>query len=64
MMGGLWLVAAAQVAWVDWTATTTTPIGAVGVLDVDGSLVDVTFEGGYAFAQVSGGTNVWSPDTP
>lgn len=50
------------VFWTDWTSK------APGV--VNGSMsdgvnsVDVTFSGAYSGAQISGGTNYWSPNAP
>lgn len=53
--------ALAQVAWTDWT-TINAGVGVDGFIDVDGTIVNVTYTGEYSFAQVSGGTNYWVPD--
>lgn len=52
-------VAGAQVAWTDWTSLGAGTV--TGTLSFAGSPpVDVTFSGGYAFAQTGCGTNYWT----
>jgi hypothetical protein len=55
---------AATVYWTDWTSVLATTPGVLGTLDIGSSVVDVSFSGAYDFAQTSGGTNYWIPDTP
>ncbi len=53
---------AATVYWTDWTTKGTNTV--TGTMTIGSKTVDVTFSGAYYFAQTSGGTNYWSPDTP
>ncbi|MEQ9460458.1 MAG: PEP-CTERM sorting domain-containing protein [Phycisphaeraceae bacterium] len=54
---------AVPISWVDWTSGTAGPNGsAVGTLNVDGEIVDVTYTGEIQFIQTAGGTNYWNPD--
>ncbi len=55
---------AAPISWVDWTSAPAGTNAVLGTLDVGGTAVGVTYNGSYAFAQTSGGTNYWSPATP
>lgn len=52
------------VSWTDWIDPTAAAPGVSGSLQVGATSVGVTFSGVYSFAQTSGGTNYWSPDTP
>lgn len=52
------------VSWIDWTAVTTAPTGAVGNISVDGQSIDAMFTGDYSFVQTDSGTNWWSEGTP
>jgi hypothetical protein len=54
---------AAPVSWTDWTTASTSEV--TGVLAFGSDTVDVSFQGEYLFAQVSGGgTNYWIPSAP
>lgn len=66
LMVGLPLTAqAAPVFWTDWTAGTAGANGtATGVLDIGGTLVDVTYSGQIQFIQTNGGTNYWTEPNP
>ncbi|OPY90278.1 MAG: hypothetical protein A4E72_00725 [Syntrophus sp. PtaU1.Bin208] len=55
-------VQAATVYWTDWTNAGTNTVN--GTMTIGSETIDVTFSGTYYFAQTSGGTNYWSPDTP
>jgi hypothetical protein len=55
---------AVVVSWTDWTAVTATAPGAIGELTADGSTVDVTYSGPYAFVTTDAGTNYWTEGTP
>ena len=56
---------AAQVTWVDWTSGTAGASGsATGVLDLGGTVVDVSYSGEVAFIQTAGGINYWNPSSP
>jgi hypothetical protein len=56
---------AAPVIWVDWTSGTAGTNGsATGVLDIGGTIVDVTYTGEVAFLQTGVGTNYYSPSGP
>ncbi len=58
-------LSAAPVIWVDWTAGTAGSNGsATGVLDIGGTIVDVTYTGEIAFIQTGVGTNYFNPATP
>jgi hypothetical protein len=57
-------VRGAPIAWTDWTTEREGTPTVLGVLDVDGTTVNVGFSGPYAFAQTSGGINYWSPAAP
>ncbi len=52
------------VYWTDWTSNTANT--AIGVINSDVGLIDVTTShtSNYNFVQTSGGTNYWSPATP
>jgi hypothetical protein len=50
------------VYWTDWQ--TSAPANVAGQLFVGPEAIDVTFDGAYWYAQVSGGTNYWSPGEP
>lgn len=52
------------VYWTDWTAVSTAAPGVSGTLTIGSDTVGVSFAGSYGFAQVSGGTNYWSPSAP
>lgn len=56
------VVTAAPVTWTDWTSTPTSASQVLGVLNVNGTPVDVTFTGSYSFAQLGAGsdTNYWT----
>lgn len=58
-------VSAAPVTWTDWTSTPAAASQVLGVLNVNGTPVDVTFTGPYAFAQLGAGsdTNYWTIPT-
>jgi hypothetical protein len=56
------VVSADTAYWTDWNAKSTGIVS--GVLTVGSTTVDVTFSGAYSFAQISGGTNYWSPNAP
>lgn len=49
--------AAIDVAWADWTSSGSNVVN--GVINAPGGDVGVTFDGAYAFAQTSGGTDYW-----
>lgn len=53
---------AAQVYWTDWTSAGSNVVN--GTMTIGSQTVDVDFSGTYGFAQTSGGTNYWNPDTP
>lgn len=50
------------IAWTDWTSTGASVV--MGSLSVDSSSVDVTFSGGYSFAQLGTGINYWTEASP
>ena len=50
------------VFWTDWTSKG--PGVVSGTLSDGATSVGVTFTGAYSFAQTSGGTNYWAPNTP
>lgn len=52
----------APVMWTDWQSTGSQTV--TGTLSAGGTLVGVTYEGDYSFAQTSGGTNYWTEGTP
>lgn len=58
-------MSAAPVIWVDWTGGTAGTNGsATGILDIDGTIVDVTYTGEVAFLQTGVGTNYFNPGSP
>lgn len=66
MLAGAWTLPAqaVPVSWTDWTSTTAGASQVIGTLQVGATSVGVTYTGAYSFAQTSGGTNYWNPDTP
>ncbi|MHB9035901.1 MAG: fibronectin type III domain-containing protein [Armatimonadota bacterium] len=58
-------LSAAPVSWVDWTSGTAGTSGhATGVLNFDGTIVNVNYSGEIAFIQTNGGANYWNPSSP
>jgi hypothetical protein len=53
---------ASPVSWIDWTTKSTSQV--TGVLTFGPDTVNVSFQGAYYGAQVSGGTNYWNPSAP
>jgi hypothetical protein len=53
---------AATISWADWTNASAGIVG--GTLSVGMTSVGVTYTGPYSFAQTSGGTNYWIPNSP
>jgi len=51
---------AAPIIWTDWTGTTTTPKGVVGLIDD----ISVTYTGNYNFVQLGTGPNYWGEPNP
>jgi hypothetical protein len=50
------------VVWTDWTdGAPGAPGFADGTLDINGTIVDVDYDGEVAFLQTSGGTDYWEP---
>lgn len=54
------LLPAATVYWTDWTSSDSGHV--YGVITLPGSTINVTYTGGYFWAQVSGGTDFWVPN--
>jgi len=50
----------AQVSWADWTSMAANSV--TGTMMFNSTPVGVTYTGAYAFAQLTCGTNYWSPD--
>lgn len=50
--------ASAQMGWTDWTTVSTDAVR--GIMVVDGSPINVLFQGAVYFAQTSCGTNYWT----
>lgn len=59
-MSGASSAYAGTIAWTDWTAVTTSPVGVTGTMTLGATTVGVNYVGAYSFAQVSGGTNYWT----
>lgn len=55
--------APSRVFWTDWT-TLVSDSEVSGTMTIDSTTVDVTFNGAYQYAQISGGTNYWNPSAP
>ncbi len=53
---------AAPVGWTDWTSAGPSTVS--GTMTFGSNTVGVTYSGPYHFAQISGGTNYWSPSAP
>ncbi len=62
MATGIESAQAALISWTDWTSSADSTVS--GSMIVEGSPVDVTFNGPYLVAQTSGGTNFWNPSAP
>jgi hypothetical protein len=63
-LAAMTVAAQAQAVVVNWADLTSAGNGVVqGTITAGGETIDVSYRGGYAFAQTSGGTNYWSPDT-